>query len=469
MWNFSKFRNKIALINNNEKVLYKDLIIYTKKIVKKLRKKSLTVMLANNSIGSIICYISLVKNRYPVLILDEKITKKFLKKIIKLYKPENICLPTESSLIRNNKDYKFNFEFKKFQFLKEVNKDTFEIKNNLSILATTSGSTGSAKLVRQSYNNIKSNTYSIIKYLKLNKDNITITNLPLSYTFGMSIINTHLEVGSKIVITKKTVFEKFFWELFKIHQINTIYGVPYTYEILDRLNFFSKNTKNLKLLAQAGGKITETLQRKIYFYINRYKKIFSIMYGQAEATTRISYLPYNKFGKKIGSIGIPIPGGKIKLIGDNSQEIKNPSTIGEIVYEGKNVCMGYAFDRGDINKKDEWNGKIFSGDLAKRDNEGYYYIVGRRKRFSKIYGLSINLDEIENLLKSKFSFSEFAVISLENKIMIFSSTRGMKNKILNYIRTNININIRTFEIIFIKKIPNLSNGKNNYKALLDYC
>ena len=193
------------------------------------------------------------------------------------------------------------------------------------------------------------------------------------------------------------------------------------------------------------------------------------MYGQAEATTRISYLPYNKFGKKIGSIGIPIPGGKIKLIDDNSQEIKNPSTIGEIVYEGKNVCMGYAFDRGDINKKDEWNGKIFSGDLAKRDNEGYYYIVGRRKRFSKIYGLSINLDEIENLLKSKFSFSEFAVISSENKIIIFSSTRGMKDKILNYIRTNININIRTFEIIFIKKIPNLSNGKNNYKALLDYC
>ena len=469
MWNFSKFRNKIALINDNEKVLYKDLIVYTKKIVKKLRKKSLTVMLANNSIGSIICYISLVKKRYPVLILDEKISKKFLKKIIKLYKPENIFLSTENSLLRNSKDYKFNFKFKKFQFLKNVNKDTFEIKNHLSILATTSGSTGSAKLVRQSYNNIKSNTYSIIKYLKLNKDNITITNLPLSYTFGMSIINTHLEVGSKIVITKKTIFEKKFWELFKIYQINTIYGVPYTYEILDRLNFFSKNTKNLKLLAQAGGKITETLQKKIYLYINKYKKFFSIMYGQAEATTRISYLPYNKFGKKIGSIGIPIPGGKIKLIDDNSQEIKNPNNIGEIVYEGKNVCMGYAFDRGDINKKDEWNGKIFSGDLAKRDNEGYYYIVGRKKRFSKIYGLSINLDEIENLLKSKFSFSEFAVISSENKIIIFSSTRGMKDKILNYIRINININIRTFEIIFIKKIPNLSNGKNNYKALLDYC
>ena len=245
--------------------------------------------------------------------------------------------------------------------------------------------------------------------------------------------------------------------------------MPYTYEILDKLKFFSKNTPNLKLLAQAGGKITETLQRKIYHYISKYKIFFFIMYGQAEATTRISYLPYNKFGKKIGSIGVPIPGGKIKLVDDNNQLIKNPNTTGEIVYEGKNVCMGYAFDRDDINKKNEWNSKILTGDLAKRDNEGYYYIVGRKKRFSKIYGLSVNLDEIENLLKSKFSPVEFAVISAENKIKIFSSSSSLKEKILNYIRINININIGTFEIIFIKKIPNLSNGKNNYKALLNYC
>ena len=93
------------------------------------------------------------------------------------------------------------------------------------------------------------------------------------------------------------------------------------------------------------------------------------MYGQAEATTRIAYLPYIKFAKKIGSIGVPIPGGKIKLFDKKNRIIKNKNIIGEIVYEGKNVCLGYALSRKDINKKDQWNGKIFTGDLAKRDKK----------------------------------------------------------------------------------------------------
>ena len=144
------------------------------------------------------------------------------------------------------------------------------------------------------------------------------------------------------------------------------------------------------------------------------------MYGQAEATTRISYLPYKKFGKKIGSIGIAIPGGKISLIDENKKIIKNQNKIGEIVYEGRNVCMGYAHERKDLNFKNVWKNKIYTGDLAKRDKEGYYYIVGRKKRFAKIYGLNVNLDDIENSLKSKFSSSNFAVVSFGNKIKIFS-------------------------------------------------
>ena len=138
------------------------------------------------------------------------------------------------------------------------------------------------------------------------------------------------------------------------------------------------------------------------------------------------------------------------------------------MYEGKNVCMGYAFDRNDLNKKDQWNNKIYTGDLAKRDKEGYYYIEGRKKRFSKIYGLSVNLDEIENLLKTEFNSSDFAVISSEDKIKIFSSTRGINEKILTYLKKSVNININSFQIVFIKKIPNLSSGKNNYRILLDY-
>ena len=340
------------------------------------------------------------------------------------------------------------------------------MKNNVGLLVTTSGSTGSVKLVRQTYDNLKSNTSSIINYLKLKKINTTITTLPLSYTFGMSIINTHLKVGSKIVITSNSLFEKNFWILFKKHNVNSLYGVPYTFEILDRLNFFSNNKLNLKLIAQAGGKISENLQKKIGKYSKKYNKKFFIMYGQAEATTRISYLPHKNVIKKVGSIGIPIKGGKITLV-NNNNVVKNKNAVGEIVYEGKNVCAGYALSKLDINKKDKWKGKIFTGDLAKRDKDGYYFIVGRTKRFAKIYGITVSLDEIENLLKSKFGISDFAVISKFNKILIYTSILKLKEKILNYLTKNIDLHISSFEIIFLKKIPKLASGKNNYKILSD--
>ena len=465
MWNFYKFKNNIALRDDDNKVSYKDLIKYSNKIEKNLKKKSLTLILADNTLSGILCYIALFKKKFPILILDCKTPKIFLRKIIRSYRPENICINYNDNFFETYKNYKLNFRFKDFKFFKNINKDTFKINNDLRILASTSGSTGTVKLVRQNYSNIKSNTFSIIKYLKLNKKNTTITNLPLYYTFGMSIINTHLEVGSEIIVTKKTIFDKEFWKVFKELKINTLYGVPYTYEILTKLKFFSDNTSHLKILAQAGGKISENLQKKIFLYTKKYKKKFFIMYGQAEATTRISYLPHDKLGKKIGSIGIPIPHGKIKLVDDSNKIIKKINKIGELVYEGKNVCMGYSFSRNDLNNSDQWNGKIHTGDLAKRDRDNYYYIVGRKKRFIKIYGLSINLDEIENILKTKFFISDFAVTSNEECITIFLTKIIVKAKVLNFIKKNINVNFNLFKIIYVKSIPKLPNGKNDYVRL----
>ena len=467
MWNFSKFKNKIALLDgNNKKIYYKDLITYSKKIAKKIRGKSLTLLLVDNSLTSAICYVSLINKKKPILVLNQDIPNKFLSNIVKKYEPENICVSSKHNSKKIFKNYKSNIKFKEFEFLKLKMKSDFQVKHDIGLLVTTSGSTGSVKFVRQTYTNLKFNTLSIINYLKLNDKNITITTLPLSYTFGMSIINTHLKVGSKILITNKSLFEKEFWKLFKNNNINTIYGVPYTFEILDKLNFFSKNSFNLKLIAQAGGKISDNLQKKIGNFSNKYNKKFFIMYGQAEATTRISYLPYQNVLKKIGSIGVPINGGRINLLSNNGI-INKKNLLGEIVYEGKNVCMGYASEKLDINKSDEWKGKIFTGDLAKRDKDGYYFIVGRKKRFAKLYGISVSLDEIENLLKSKFSVADFAVISKLNKILIYTSILKLKEKIINYLIKNVDLNINSFEIIFLKRIPKLVSGKTNYKILLD--
>ena len=465
MWDFSRYKNRIALLNcNNEKIYYQDLIIYSKQIAKKIREKTLTLILVDNSLTSAVCYISLLNKKRPMLILNQNISNKFLNNIIKKYEPENICLSNKSYLKKNYKNYKSNFKFREFQFLKSKSEDNFKVKHDIGLLVSTSGSTGSVKCVRQTYGNLNSNTLAIIKYLKLNETNTTITTLPLSYTFGMSIINTHLKVGSKILVTKKSLFEKKFWKVFKNNNINTIYGVPFTFEILDKLNFFLINNSNLKLIAQAGGKISENLQKKIGNYAKKYNKIFYVMYGQAEATTRISYLPYKNVLKKIGSIGVPIDGGRMSLV-NNNKIVRKKNSIGEIVYEGKNVCMGYASSKSDINKNDEWDGKIFTGDLAKQDNDGYYFIVGRKKRFAKIYGKNINLDEIENLIKLKFDTSDAAVISKGNKIIIYTSVKKLIKIIFIYITKVFDLNINSFEVIFLKKIPKLSNGKNNYNFL----
>ncbi len=469
MWNFSRYKKRIAFLDsNNEKIYYQDLVTYSKKIAKKIREKSLTLILIDNSLTSAICYVSLLKKRKPTLILNQNISDKFLKNIIKKYEPENIFLPSKSFSKKIFKNYKSNFKFREFKFLKSKSKNDFKVKHNIGLLVTTSGSTGSVKFVRQTYDNLKFNTLAIINYLKLNERNTTITTLPLSYTFGMSIINTHLKAGSKIIVTKKSLFEKKFWEIFKNNKINTIYGVPYTYEILDKLNFFSKNNLNLKLLAQAGGKISENLQKKIGNYSKKYNKKFFVMYGQAEATTRISYLPYKKVLKKIGSIGIPINGGRINLV-NNNKVVHKKNSVGEIVYQGRNVCMGYTSGILDINENDDWKGKIHTGDLAKRDKDGYYFIVGRKKRFAKIYGINVNLDEIENLIKLKFVKSDFAVISKENKIIIYTSVKNLIKKIFIYITKIVDLTPNSFEIIFLKNIPKLSNGKNNYEALLNNC
>ena len=150
---------------------------------------------------------------------------------------------------------------------------------------------------------------------------------------------------------------------------------------------------------------------------------------------------------------------------NNNKIVRKKNSIGEIVYEGKNVCMGYASSKSDINKNDEWDGKIFTGDLAKQDNDGYYFIVGRKKRFAKIYGKNINLDEIENLIKLKFDTSDAAVISKGNKIIIYTSVKKLIKIIFIYITKVFDLNINSFEVIFLKKIPKLSNGKNNYNFL----
>ena len=192
----------------------------------------------------------------------------------------------------------------------------------MRLLLTTSGSNCSQKLVRLSDQNLFSNAQSIINYLSLDVNEKPITTLPMHYSFGLSIINSHLISGATILLTKRSLFEKKFWEFFHSSNPTSISGTPYIFDILNKLRFFKKDFSSVKTITQAGGKLNIEMNELILNYCDKNNKKFYVMYGQTEASPRISYLPPQNSRKKIGSIGIPIPDGKLSLIDSNKKEIK---------------------------------------------------------------------------------------------------------------------------------------------------
>jgi long-chain acyl-CoA synthetase len=259
---------------------------------------------------------------------------------------------------------------------------------DLALLLSTSGSTGSSKLVRLSLQNLASNAAAITQYLGLTSDDRAITTLPLAYSFGMSILNSHLGIGGSLVLSNDSLMTKEFWSAARDHAVTSLSGVPATFEMLRRMGIARMQLPSLRMLTQAGGRLRDELVRHFAEECSKHELQFYVMYGQTEASPRISYVPSTRILDKVGSIGIAVPGGNIQL---------DPVTS-ELIYQGPNVMLGYACSREDLAKPDEQHGVLRTGDLARCDNEGYYYITGRAKRFIKMSGNRVNLDEVETML-----------------------------------------------------------------------
>lgn len=336
------------------------------------------------------------------------------------------------------------------------------INKDLALLLTTSGSTGNPKLVRISYCNLYENAKSIVKYLEITNKEVAITILPMNYSYGLSIINSHLFAGATIILNNKNIFEKEFWELVDKYKVTSISGVPYTYELLDKINFYKMHLPSLKTITQAGGKLSNHLQKKIAEYAYYNDKRFYIMYGQTEATARMAYLPYDDVYKKIGSVGIAIPGGRFELIDCYGNVITNSNQEGELVYYGLNVAMGYAECLEDLSKNDIWCGALETGDIAKYDNDGYIYIVGRKKRFIKLYGKRISLDDIENIIKKYISNVECMCIGDDEKLDIYITDENSTELIYKILFNEMKLEKRMINMNYVKEIPKNSYGKIKY-------
>ena len=460
----NKYINNIAIIDDNDfELTYKGLFSLSDSLNKYLNEKSLIFTLCENTIGSIIGYFSFLNNRHVQLMLDATIDPIGLQNLISLYNPNYLWAPNillenflNSTIIYTNWNYS----------LIKLNNSKILMNDDLALLLTTSGSTGSPKLVRLSMTNLISNAKSIAKYLNITDLERPITSLPMHYSYGLSVINSHLINGATILLTNFSVVQKEFWNFLKNKKATSIAGVPYTYQMLKMLRFENMDLPYLKTLTQAGGKLSSNLVKEYSDYAIKNSKEFIVMYGQTEATARMSYLPFNISQEKVESIGIPIPGGRFSLIDlQDKIEIHQSNISGELIYEGPNVSLGYANNISDLAKADENFGKLYTGDLAYKDENGYFFITGRMKRFIKIYGNRINLDEIEQLILSKNI--ECACDGVDDKMTIYTTNKDKAEEILNLLTSILKLNFRAFEIRTISEIPKNSSGKVLYTQLKD--
>lgn len=453
-WDLNQHAQSIALLTEQKAVTYSQLNQLTNEFaqITDSKSKKLILVLCNNRIEDIVCYLSALKNKHTVWLLDEKLDFDLLNSLVETYKPSYI-IGCEQAQING---YDFCEKFHNIKVFKSNDNKHNNIHPELALLLTTSGSTGSSKLVRLSYNNLQSNAQAIMKYLKIGFEEKPITTLPMQYTYGLSVINSHLLANAQIILTDESIVSKNFWELFKKHNATSIAGVPYIYQTLKRLKIETMQLSSLKTLTQAGGRLPPQLAQHFAKIAKEKGWQFIIMYGQTEATARISYLPHDKLEQKPDSIGIPIPGGKLKI--DNQTS--------ELIYTGPNVMLGYATCIKDLEKGDEMHSILNTGDFAKVDEDGYYYITGRKSRFIKMYGVRTSLDDIEKFAENSYNTSIACtgtdgslVIAFENCSKEFAHDTTAK------IAAKYKLHLADINTLILDKIPRLSNGKTDYSTI----
>jgi acyl-coenzyme A synthetase/AMP-(fatty) acid ligase len=312
---------------------------------------------------------------------------------------------------------------------------------DVSLLLSTSGSTGSPKLVRLTKANVLANAASIAEYLGLTPEERAIASLPLPYSYGHSVLTSHLLAGASIAFTPHSVIRPEFWEDVRRHAVTSFAGVPYAYAMLERIGMREMELPALRTMTQAGGRLDPDVALRFAA-----RARFFVMYGQTEATARIAYVPPERLGEKAGSIGIPIPGGALRV------------EDGELVYEGPNVMLGYAESAADLARGDELGGVLPTGDLGHADDDGFFYVTGRLKRIAKVYGQRVNLDEVEAAVDGPAG-----AVAGDDAIDVYAE-RGADARALAAL---FRLPPRAIRVHDVERLPVKDSGKIDYAALAD--
>jgi Acyl-CoA synthetases (AMP-forming)/AMP-acid ligases II len=448
-----KDRAAVAVIDDSgQSITYGDICDFSKKFHEYLPKRALIFILSENRIGSLLGYTSALSNRIVPLILSAKTEKGLYENLRDMYKPEYLWLPNEMV-----EEMGYDTVFSDFGYtLVKTGNPAVTMYEDLSLLLPTSGSTGSPKLVRHSYRNIEANAFNVLRMFGLTPSEKAMAILPMHYTMGLSVIASHLLAGATLLLSGRSLLDKGFWEMLK--EATSFTGVPYSYEILMKMRFTRMDLPNLKIITQGGGKLTEEMFQALAKYAQEKGKQFIPTYGQSECTARMAYLPAHLAMTKTCSIGMAEPGGQLSIVDNDGNETFEGEATGEMVYRGENVTLGYAYAEEDLTKGDENHGVMHTGDLAHRDADGCYYIVGRLKRFLKIFGLRIGLDEVENLIKAEYDVDCYCK-GTDEKLIVLVTKESIFQELPEFIEQKTHLFHKNIEVQVVDAILRNEAGK----------
>ena len=402
-------------------------------------QKKLILLVSDNSLETIALYCYHMTKRNTVLLVgDKKVSD--IGALINQFMPDEIFMDrekvrdveTEPNLHRSmEEEYQTCFPYYQYVRFRRKQGVPGTLCDDLALLMVTSGSVGNGKIVALSYDNLESNAKAIVESLEIDEHDSAGVILPVSYVYGLSVVNSHLLAGGRLLLPAGSMFQRSYWDFLEACGVTSFCGVPYTYEILDRLRILSRPWKELRLLTQAGGAMSRDMKQKLleWLYDRRHQGIMThlaVMYGQTEATARMSTFFLDQHPDKLDSVGRAVPGGAFQIKNDDH------AGTGDIYYSGANVCMGYVKGRTDLSRDAAvWRQSTWlldTGDVGRLDEDGYLYITGRKKRFIKCNGVRISLDELERSIENRWKVPVVCIAKDSNEqLTLFIRTEDFGN------------------------------------------
>ena len=435
------------------------------------RQKRLVFLLCASNAATVIGLLGAAAAGHAVALIDPALAEEKMNGLIEAYEPEVVLGSRDdgkvlSAVAGGRADWRSGeSEDDQVQWvIRDPERPPAEIAPEAQLLLATSGTTGGQKYVRLSRAAIAANAGQIAEALGIDEQSIGIAHLPLHYSYGLSVLTSHLAVGGRVFLVADSITSPSFWTKIKDAGGSHFPGVPFHYAALARFGP-SIVPDSVKVFTQAGGALDPRIQAKIYDMATEREGRFFVMYGQTEASPRMTTLQHDDFPRKTGSVGVALRGGRLSIVDEAGAPLP-AGEAGAVVYEGPNVMLGYATSRADLVKGDEMGGRLETGDLGRLDEEGFLYVTGRTKRFAKIAGYRLGLDEIE---KELFAVCSVACLDAGDKIAVVheqESETALKSRVRE-LAASYKIPSSSFSLMRAAKIPRGASGKIDYARLKD--